>query len=56
MFLLSQKDGQMGYMPVAATVVKEDIFEAFFGETSELRHFRHINTYGGQTGFLLQLV
>ena len=36
-----------GYMPVAATVVKEQIFEAFYGETSELRHFRHINTYGG---------
>ena len=36
-----------GYMPVAATVVKEHIFEAFYGETSELKHFRHINTYGG---------
>ena len=36
-----------GYMPVAATVVKEHIFEAFYGETTELMHFRHINTYGG---------
>ena len=36
-----------GYMPVAATVVKESIFEAFYGEATELKHFRHINTYGG---------
>ena len=36
-----------GYMPVAATVVKEKIFEAFYGEANELKHFRHVNTYGG---------
>jgi adenosylmethionine-8-amino-7-oxononanoate aminotransferase len=36
-----------GYMPVAATVVKEHIFEAFYGDASELKHFRHVNTYGG---------
>ena len=36
-----------GYMPVAATVVKENIFEAFYGEANELKHFRHVNTYGG---------
>ena len=36
-----------GYMPIAATVVKENIFEAFYGETDELKHFRQVNTYGG---------
>jgi len=36
-----------GYMPVAATVVTEKIFEAFYGEANELKHFRHVNTYGG---------
>ena len=36
-----------GYMPVAATVVREKIFEAFYGEANELKHFRHVNTYGG---------
>lgn len=36
-----------GYMPVAATVVKENIFEAFYGEANELKHFRQVNTYGG---------
>tara|TARA_Y100001970_G_scaffold200459_1_gene243844 strand:+ start:59 stop:1411 length:1353 start_codon:yes stop_codon:yes gene_type:complete len=36
-----------GYMPIAATVVKENIFEAFYGETNELKHFRQVNTYGG---------
>lgn len=36
-----------GYVPLAATVVAEPIFEAFLGEPDELKHFRHINTYGG---------
>lgn len=36
-----------GYMPLAATVVKQEIFEAFEGEPVDLSHFRHINTYGG---------
>ena len=36
-----------GYMPIAATVVKEKIFEAFYGEANELKHFRQVNTYGG---------
>ena len=40
-----------GYMPLAATVVKQHIFDAFLdepqpGEKSD-RHFRHISTYGG---------
>ena len=33
--------------PMAATVVRENIFEAFYGEPGTLRHFRQINTYGG---------
>ena len=36
-----------GYLPQAATVVRENIFEAFYGEPGTLRHFRQINTYGG---------
>lgn len=35
-----------GYMPLAATFVKEEIFEAFYGEQA-YDHLRHINTYGG---------
>lgn len=35
-----------GYMPLAATFVKEEIFEAFYGDQSH-DHLRHINTYGG---------
>jgi adenosylmethionine-8-amino-7-oxononanoate aminotransferase len=36
-----------GYQPLAAMVAKQSIFEAFEGAPGELRHFRHINTYGG---------
>ncbi len=36
-----------GYLPLAATVVKEEIFEAFYGEPGDLSHFRQVNTYGG---------
>lgn len=36
-----------GYMPVAATVVRQRIFEAFSAEPGGLEHFRHVNTYGG---------
>jgi taurine-pyruvate aminotransferase len=36
-----------GYQPVAAMVAKQSVFEAFEGVPGELRHFRHINTYGG---------
>ena len=36
-----------GYMPLAATAVQEYIFDAFQGEAGDLRHFRHINTFGG---------
>lgn len=36
-----------GYMPLAATMVQEHIFEKFYGDPSGLSHFRQINTYGG---------
>ena len=36
-----------GYQPLAAMVAKQHIFEAFEGDADDLRHFRHINTYGG---------
>jgi adenosylmethionine-8-amino-7-oxononanoate aminotransferase len=36
-----------GYQPLAAMVAKQKIFEAFYGEPGEMRHFRHVNTYGG---------
>ncbi|MFP6640425.1 MAG: aminotransferase, partial [Myxococcota bacterium] len=36
-----------GYMPVAATFAREEIFESFLGEAGDLSHFRHINTFGG---------
>jgi adenosylmethionine-8-amino-7-oxononanoate aminotransferase len=36
-----------GYMPLAATVAKRAVFEAFAGEPASHRHFRHINTFGG---------
>ena len=36
-----------GYMPIGALVAKREIFDAFDGEVSSGRHFRHVNTYGG---------
>lgn len=35
-----------GYLPLSATAVKEEIYEAFKG-TENYDHFRHINTFGG---------
>ena len=35
-----------GYLPLAATVVKQHVFDAFAAD-GELAHFRHVNTYGG---------
>jgi len=35
-----------GYAPLGATVVKQEIFEAFQGPDA-MSHFRHVNTYGG---------
>lgn len=35
-----------GYMPLAATAVRKEIYEAFKG-SEEYDYFRHINTFGG---------
>jgi adenosylmethionine-8-amino-7-oxononanoate aminotransferase len=35
-----------GYQPLAAMVAKQRVFEAFEGQRDELRHLRHVNTYG----------
>ncbi|WP_273835432.1 aspartate aminotransferase family protein [Guptibacillus sedimenti] len=35
-----------GYLPLSATAVKEEIYDAFKGKDS-YDHFRHINTFGG---------
>ncbi|UFU01450.1 aspartate aminotransferase family protein [Radiobacillus kanasensis] len=34
------------YMPLSATAVRKEVFEAFKG-TEEYDHFRHVNTFGG---------
>ena len=34
------------YLPLSATAVRREIFEAFKG-TEEYSHFRHVNTFGG---------
>jgi adenosylmethionine-8-amino-7-oxononanoate aminotransferase len=36
-----------GYMPIGATVVREEIFDSFLGEPGDLSHFRQVNTFGG---------
>ena len=36
-----------GYLPLAATLVTDDIFEAFLGEFGEAKHFYHGHTYTG---------
>ena len=35
------------YLPIAATVVKNRVFESFLGEASEDRQVAQVNTYGG---------
>jgi adenosylmethionine-8-amino-7-oxononanoate aminotransferase len=35
------------YLPIAATVVKNSVFESFYGEASENRQVFQVNTYGG---------
>ncbi|MGB8002223.1 MAG: aminotransferase, partial [Anaerobacillus sp.] len=35
-----------GYLPLSATAVKEEVYEAFKGK-KQYDHFRHINTFGG---------
>ena len=36
-----------GYMPIGATVTREEIFNSFLGEPGDLSHFRQVNTFGG---------
>ena len=36
-----------GYFPIAATFVRDRIFNSFLGKPEELKHFRQINTFGG---------
>jgi adenosylmethionine-8-amino-7-oxononanoate aminotransferase len=35
------------YLPIAATVVKNRVFESFLGEVAESRQVMQVNTYGG---------
>jgi taurine-pyruvate aminotransferase len=35
------------YLPIAATVVKNRVFESFYGEPAENRQVAQVNTYGG---------
>jgi adenosylmethionine-8-amino-7-oxononanoate aminotransferase len=35
------------YLPIAATVVKNSVFDSFLGEPSENRQVAQVNTYGG---------
>ncbi len=36
-----------GYMPMAATIVKNNVFNSFLGEVSEGRNVMQVNTWGG---------
>ena len=36
-----------GYMPIGATAVSDEIFQAFLGDIDSGRHFRQVNTFGG---------
>jgi adenosylmethionine-8-amino-7-oxononanoate aminotransferase len=46
-FLCIAKGLTAGYLPLAATLVREEIFEAFLGEPEEMRTFFHGHTYTG---------
>jgi adenosylmethionine-8-amino-7-oxononanoate aminotransferase len=35
------------YMPIAATVVKNQVFDSFYGDPAENRQVAQVNTYGG---------
>lgn len=36
-----------GYLPLSATAVRKDIYEAFKDKSDDYGHFRHVNTFGG---------
>jgi adenosylmethionine-8-amino-7-oxononanoate aminotransferase len=44
-FLCVAKGMTGGYLPLAATLAREEIFEAFLGECSEMKAFFHGHTY-----------
>ncbi len=44
-FLCIAKGLTAGYMPLAATLATEEIFEAFLGDFQDLRHFFHGHTF-----------
>ncbi|MFT9847635.1 adenosylmethionine--8-amino-7-oxononanoate transaminase [Aneurinibacillus sp. REN35] len=46
-FLCIAKGITAGYLPLAATLTSEEVFEAFLGEPEELRTFFHGHTYTG---------
>ena len=35
------------YLPIAATVVKNSVFDSFYGDAAENRQVAQVNTYGG---------
>jgi len=35
-----------GYQPIAATAARKEIFDRFYGTGEDLRHLRHVNTFG----------
>ncbi|WP_339243891.1 aspartate aminotransferase family protein [Paenibacillus sp. FSL F4-0243] len=35
------------YLPLSATAVRKDIYEAFKDNSDDYSHFRHVNTFGG---------
>ena len=35
------------YLPIAATVVKNSVFDSFYGDPAENRQVAQVNTYGG---------
>lgn len=35
------------YLPIAATIVRNNVFDSFLGEASEMRQVAQVNTYGG---------
>ncbi|MBN6188668.1 adenosylmethionine--8-amino-7-oxononanoate transaminase [Aneurinibacillus sp. BA2021] len=46
-FLCIAKGLTAGYLPLAATLTSEEVFEAFLGEPEEMRTFFHGHTYTG---------
>ena len=46
-FLCLAKGMTAGYLPMAATLANEEVFNAFLGEYSEYKHFFHGHTFTG---------